>query len=173
MPIRLGIDDIQVDYLNQIKNLFQFESSVGIASGRDREAFFLVGLDNADIAENNKNSTSFYYLDPHIIQRSIPANWSTTTAADDEVASGDGLKRSLSGLQQGLSSYHCAELRLLDVNKMCNSMAAGFYLRDEASFDMWAQHLKQMGDKHKDKFIFSVFDKEPELPRSLQNSSDK
>lgn len=168
VPLRLGLDGIQVDYLNQIKSLFRFDSSVGIAGGRDREAFFLVGLDNADLDESGQDSASLYYLDPHIIQRSIPANWSTTT--DEEVAS-DGLQRSLSGLQQGLSSYHCPELRSLDANRMCNSLAAGFYLRDEASFDMWAQHLRQMGVKHKDKFIFTVFEKEPELPRRLTDRS--
>ena len=54
---------------------------------------------------------------------------------------------------------------------MCNSLAAGFYLRDEASFDMWAQHLRQMGTKYKDKFIFTVFEKEPELPRRLADQS--
>jgi len=48
---------------------------------------------------------------------------------------------------------------------MCTSLAAGFYLKDEADFDMWAQHLHQMKAEHGDKFIFTVFEKEPALPR--------
>jgi cysteine protease ATG4 len=170
VPIRLGIDSIQAAYLTQIKSLFQFESNVGIAGGRDREAYFLVGLDNAELGEDEEDSTSFYYLDPHMIQRSVPADWRLKSAADDEVVLGSP-KRTLGGLHQAVSTYHCSELRTLDAPKMCNSLAAGFYLRDAASFDMWAQHLKQMGDKYKDKFIFTVFETEPELPRRFTEQS--
>ena len=110
-----------------------------------------------------------YYLDPHIIQRSVPANWSERPAADEEVAFGS--KHTLAGLQEALTTYHCPELRALEAKKMCNSLAAGFYLRDEASFDIWAQHLRQMGQQYGDKFIFTVFDKEPELPRRFTEQS--
>lgn len=71
VPIRLGLDSIQEDYLYQIKSLFSFESNVGIAGGRDREAFYLVGLDNSDITQESHQQASFYYLDPHVVQASV------------------------------------------------------------------------------------------------------
>lgn len=74
VPIRLGLDSIQAAYLNQLKAVFKFTQNVGIAGGRDQEAFYLVGLDNADL-EDEANPASYYYLDPHVVQRAVPGDW--------------------------------------------------------------------------------------------------
>ena len=76
MPTRLGLDgSVSSDYLIQINSLFRINASVGIAGGRDREAYYLVGLDNAYFDLNESSASSLYYLDPHIIQSAIPADW--------------------------------------------------------------------------------------------------
>jgi cysteine protease ATG4 len=66
IPVRLGIDSIQQQYLDQVKNLFQIYQNVGIAGGKDHMALYLVG--HEDI---NKESSGMFYLDPHMVQNSI------------------------------------------------------------------------------------------------------
>ena len=68
VPIRLGLDNIQTIYLNQVKSIFKFEHNVGIAGGRDNEAYYLVGLD-----QENIEKAQIYYLDPHLVQRAVPS----------------------------------------------------------------------------------------------------
>ena len=48
VPVRLGLTNIQSAYLSQIKQIFTFQSNVGIAGGKDFAAFYLIGLDNAE-----------------------------------------------------------------------------------------------------------------------------
>lgn len=55
---------------------------------------------------------------------------------------------------------------------MCSSMAAGFYLPDVATFDLWQQHLNIMSQQQGDKFIFTVFEKEPVISQQVLRSSD-
>ena len=49
VPIRLGLDSIQKTYLNQVKSIFKFKHNVGIAGGKDNEAYYLIGLDQENI----------------------------------------------------------------------------------------------------------------------------
>ena len=64
-------------------------------------------------------------------------------------------------------------LRVLDAKKMCNSFAAGFYLRDEASYNQWVVEIKQMKQKYAEHFMFTVFDKEPDLPARFSDYSGR
>lgn len=53
-------------------------------------------------------------------------------------------------------------------------MAAGFYLRDVADFERWKAELAEMEERSGgDKFIFTVFEKEPELPQDLLDKLDQ
>ena len=71
-----------------------------------------------------------------------------------------------------LSNYHCPQTRTLEAKYMCTSLAAGFYLKDKESFDIWVQELKEMRQEKGDKFIFTVFEKEPEMPKELLDKLD-
>ena len=62
IPVRLGLDSIQPEYLSQVKDLFEITENVGIAGGQDYKALYLVGLE--DLA-NPKGG--MIYLDPHFI----------------------------------------------------------------------------------------------------------
>ena len=43
-----------------------------------------------------------------------------------------------------LNSYHCTDLKILEPDQMCTSLATGFYIRDEESFEEWKQDLKRI-----------------------------
>jgi hypothetical protein len=54
-------------------------------------------------------------------------------------------------------------LRTLDPSEICTSLAPGFYLRDQEEFEEWLKYLKDMKARFKDQFIFSIFDKKPQM----------
>ena len=49
-----------------------------------------------------------------------------------------------------LNSYHCTDLKILEPDQMCTSLATGFYIRDEESFESWKYKLKQNNNMYKD-----------------------
>ena len=62
VPVRLGLNDIQPEYLECLKKVFHFESSCGIAGGMDYKALYFVGMINPE-GEDPK----LMYLDPHFV----------------------------------------------------------------------------------------------------------
>lgn len=56
-------------------------------------------------------------------------------------------------------------MRKLDPRSMCTSLAAGFYLKNENDFQVWSKHMLSMKAEMGDKFIFTVFETEPFLPK--------
>ena len=54
-------------------------------------------------------------------------------------------------------------MRTLDPSEICTSLAPGFYLRDQEEFEEWLKYLKDMKARFKDQFIFSIFDKKPQM----------
>jgi len=89
-----------------------------------------VGLHNNDLL----------YLDPHYVQKSVPSHHVTN----------DGL------FIKHLNSYHCNNIKKLSIEKMCTSIAFGFYIQDEDAylqFKVAMQSLAKLEDS-----IFSVMD---------------
>ena len=62
IPIRLGLDNIDDNYLIQTKQLFRIYQNVGIAGGKDHMALYLVGDEDM-----NSTKSGYFYLDPHHI----------------------------------------------------------------------------------------------------------
>ena len=151
VPTRLGLDSIQQAYLDQVKYHFQIPQNVGIAGGKDHMALYLVGDEDA-----NTKSSSFFYLDPHIIQPSVPSG-----------------ELDANNLLSHLASYHCTDLRSLDPDHMCASMAPGFYLRDESSFEKWARQIKEVQAHFKQDSIYTVFDEKPAFMRELDGDDEQ
>jgi cysteine protease ATG4 len=139
VPVRLGLNSIQRAYLEQVKRHFQISANVGIAGGKDHAALYLVGDENA-----NSPRGSILYLDPHVIQTSLPS-----VHARDPNFLGD------------LQTYHCTDARSLDPESLCTSMAPGFYLRDEAAFDAWALQMLRLKEDFGHECIYTVYDKRP------------
>lgn len=71
-----------------------------------------------------------------------------------------------------LSSYHCTDARSLDPESLCTSMAPGFYLRDLAAFEGWAQQMIRLKSDFGSECIYTVFDKRPVM-RDVQFVSAK
>jgi len=67
IPVRLGLDNIQPEYLKQVKDLFEIYEGVGVAGGKDHLALYLVGQEDS---HNPKGG--MFYLDPHFIQKAVP-----------------------------------------------------------------------------------------------------
>lgn len=62
IPLRLGLDNIQPQYLAQVKHLFTITQNVGIAGGKDHMALYLCGIEDI-----NNPKSGFLYLDPHFV----------------------------------------------------------------------------------------------------------
>ena len=113
-------------------------------------ALYLVGDE-----DSNAKSAGFFYLDPHIIQASVPSSHL------DE-----------NGLLAHMNSYHFTDLRSLDPDHMCASLAPGFYLRDEENFEKWARQMKEVQAHFKQDSIYTVFDEKPAFMRELDGDDD-
>lgn len=59
-----------------------------------------------------------------------------------------------------VNTYHCSNIKKLNIEKMCTSIAFGFYLRDEESFIEFRE--KVIALSLLDDCIFSVHEKKPE-----------
>lgn len=46
IPVRLGLEAVQPEYLPCIKEMFQFESNCGVAGGQLHKAYYFVGILN-------------------------------------------------------------------------------------------------------------------------------
>lgn len=91
---------------------------MGIAGGREKSALYFVGI---------SDSNNLIYLDPHVVRKSVPA----------EIISTDNLGKYV-------HEYHCQKMKKLQLDKMCTSVAIGFYIRDEADFIDFKKRIKEL-----------------------------
>lgn len=54
--------------------------------------------------------------------------------------------------------YHCSEIRTMPLNRICPSLALGFYLRDLTAFELFKHKITALS-KLEDSFL-SVFEKD-------------
>jgi cysteine protease ATG4 len=69
IPVRLGLNSIQPEYLNCLKRVFDLDQTVGIAGGQESNALYFVGIINPQ-----SKDPKLLYLDPHFVQNAIPTN---------------------------------------------------------------------------------------------------
>jgi cysteine protease ATG4 len=62
VPLQLGINNINPEYLESIKEIFSFPQNVGIAGGRGGGSFYFSGIINAHLDKD----PHLIYLDPHV-----------------------------------------------------------------------------------------------------------
>lgn len=110
IPLRLGLNYILPEYLLSVKKVFSIYQNVGIAGGRENSALYFIGISDP--------SNNLIYLDPHIVQRSVPSC---------DIQSNEKL-------WPYVQSYHCNKIKKMPLSKMCTSVAIGFYIRDESQF---------------------------------------
>ena len=87
IPVRLGLNLVETEYLDCLKQMFSFESSCGIAGGQDYKALYFTGMLHPESSD-----PSLMYLDPHFVHEAIPSlraqNWIDSLARSDR-ATGD------------------------------------------------------------------------------------
>lgn len=69
IPVRLGLNSIQPEYLSCLKKVFDFDQTVGICGGRESNALYFVGIINPQ-----SKDPKLIYLDPHFVQEAIPTS---------------------------------------------------------------------------------------------------
>lgn len=67
IPVRLGLNTIQPEYLSCLKRVFDLDQTVGISGGQDYKALYFVGILNPQSKE-----PKLVYLDPHFVQDAVP-----------------------------------------------------------------------------------------------------
>jgi hypothetical protein len=67
IPVRLGLTTVETEYLECLKQVFNFESSCGIAGGQEHKALYFTGILNPKSAD-----PQLMYLDPHFVHEAIP-----------------------------------------------------------------------------------------------------
>lgn len=84
-------------------------------------------------------------LDPHFVQDAEPC----TPSNDD-------------ALKTGHLTYHCEQMRKLNIAKIDTTLAFGFYLRDYEDFKYFRAFLQENQLIYKDNWLFSHFEQKPE-----------
>jgi len=62
VPLRLGLNEFNMEYKDSIKKCFQLEQSVGMIGGKPNQAYFFYGYADDDLL----------YMDPHEVQHYVP-----------------------------------------------------------------------------------------------------
>lgn len=114
IPLRLGLTEINLCYIESIKQCLKFKQSVGIIGGKPNHAYYFVGYIGNDML----------YMDPHTNQ----------LVADLEIP--DELGRIDD------SSYHCDYLNRMSFEELDPSIALGFFCRNEADFNDWCNEVQ-------------------------------
>mmetsp|Transcript_10432 Transcript_10432/g.13520 ORF Transcript_10432/g.13520 Transcript_10432/m.13520 type:complete len:407 (-) Transcript_10432:283-1503(-) len=116
LPLRLGINNVNLDYQKGLIKTFEFPQSLGIIGGRPNHAIYFVGYDD----------NSFLGLDPHTVQPSPDPNEFPSTSY--------------------LLSVHRERPQVMPIDCLDPSLALGFYCRDRNDFLDLCQNLASIND---------------------------
>ena len=149
IPVRLGLNAVEPEYLECLKQMFNFESSCGIAGGSDYKALYFTGMLNPMSAD-----PQLMYLDPHFVHDAIPGNrcqhWIDSLARSERATGDHWLLPELF-----LKEYHCSDIRTMKLSKICPSLAIGFYLRGHHEYESFKSSIERV--RKMDDCFFSVF----------------
>jgi len=126
IPLRLGLDTLNSDYIPAVKEVFHYPQSLGIIGGRPRSSLYFVGYQDDDV----------FYLDPHTIQPAIFPMGPPEGQAGQEKPLFDADKEETVVLEKTfIASYHCPVPQKIPISDMDPSLAVAFYCRDKKQFD--------------------------------------
>lgn len=101
IPVRLGLNSAETEYLDCLKEVFNFKSSCGIAGGQEHKALFFAGMINPLTPD-----PLLMYLDPHFVHEAIPGmrafHWIESLSRSERATGDHWLLPSLF-----LKEYHC------------------------------------------------------------------
>ena len=116
IPLRLGLEKVDADYIQPLRATFQFPQSVGLMGGKRAHALYIVGAHGRDA----------FVLDPHTVQ---PA---ATLAAPASVPA-------------ALASLRTDKPLVMALGDVDPSLALGFFCRDRRDFEDLRQNIEQLG----------------------------
>ena len=102
---RLGLKQIQNEYLSAVKAFFMSNFNCGIIGGKPKEAFYLVGV----------QEDSLIFLDPHATQ--------STIGLDER------------SLRMNHNNFHEGSAKKMPFNKLDPTLTFAFYLRTADEFE--------------------------------------
>ena len=121
IPLRLGLDVFNEEYVQSVAHIFSLPQSVGILGGRPRGARWFYGA----YADGSK----ILGLDPHTVQSAPNMKEKVQgTKIDNEK------EQCIDLTDEYLASVHTTYPELLDLNRMDPSIALGFYCRNRKDF---------------------------------------
>ena len=115
IPLRLGLTNINDQYLKYLFDFLELPQSVGFIGGKPTKSFYFVGYQNND----------FIYLDPHNNQNLIDHENFFPKLHD-------------------LLSYHDKDINLIDSKTIDPSLTIGFFIKNEQDFDKFKNSLSQI-----------------------------
>jgi cysteine protease ATG4 len=115
IPLRLGLSNINYQYVNYLFKFLELSQSVGFIGGKPTKSFYFIGYQN-----NN-----FIYLDPHHNQNLIDHENFFPKIND-------------------LLSYHDKKINLIDSSIIDPSLSIGFFIKNENDFNKFKNSIQQI-----------------------------
>lgn len=115
IPLRLGLSNINDQYVNYLFKFLELSQSVGFIGGKPTKSFYFIGYQN-----NN-----FIYLDPHHNQNLIDHENFFPKIND-------------------LLSYHDKKINLIDSSTIDPSLSIGFFIKNENDFNKFKNSIQQI-----------------------------
>ncbi|OQR68252.1 cysteine protease ATG4D-like [Tropilaelaps mercedesae] len=114
VPVRLGGETINVNYVHAIKRILADPKTncIGIIGGKPKHSLYFIGF----------QANKMVFLDPHYLQNSIKMS-----------------KRNFS-----VSSYHCTAARKISFSKLDPSATIGFYCKTRRDFEEFSATIQDI-----------------------------
>jgi cysteine protease ATG4 len=137
VPLRLGLDKLNDDYVHSLARSFGLPQSVGILGGRPRGARWFFGA--------YADGTKVLGLDPHTVQQAPRRNGLQNVQLSDDY----------------LQSVHTGYPEVYQIDRMDPSLAIGFYCRDRKDFIELESSLKELKKVTNSPDLFTFVRKTP------------
>jgi cysteine protease ATG4 len=141
IPLRLGLERFNPEYVNIVARTFSLPQSVGILGGRPRGARWFYGA--------YSDGSKVLGLDPHTVQLAPQISPNGT---------GDFVHLS----DDYVSSVHAQYPEAFDLFRVDPSIALGFYCRDRKDFESLEQSLKILNKNSSSPELVAFMDKAPD-----------
>ena len=155
VPVRLGLERFNRDYVEAVAHTFSFPQSVGVLGGRVRGARWFYGA----VSDGSK----VFALDPHTVQ----------TAPGRRCARINGKMASTVDLGDDyVMSCQCTNYpEVLSLEKMDPSIALGFYCRDQIDLEHLFRLIQEWKDQNPGRpELFSVADASPNYASNVSSA---
>lgn len=146
VPLRLGLDKFNDEYVDAVAKSFWLPQSVGILGGRPRGARWFYGA----YADGSK----VLGLDPHTVQSAPKRNAIQKVQMSDDY----------------LQSVHTNYPDIYQINRMDPSLAIGFYCSDKKDFAALEAAMMELKRSTKSPDLFTFEEKTPNYLSSAMNS---